>query len=337
MKRFFSFLVLAVLFTGCDDGDLQEVSFEFDESAALHCNENVNSDKFFIYKTTDKRALILELAENNFTTTITSDTVAQNIVNGQIKLVLNNDNKLTYRVYNDDITNTTICSTFPPAYPVVTEERVASSGEIYIKTTALKSEPKADGSTEITSYLHTINFSDITFNVPGGSQRNESLPAITYTKLATPFNDFSTSFPIVNCAGDMRFLFKITNSQSLELRLSDADAAYLFSNDITAPKTRLINSENTLTHKFFSKTATTPLTEAYLCSAQTPAFPTLKETWKAADGVEGVSGIIEVITSETLDGYKHLVTFRNVKMTRGSQNFLLKSEFVFGEIEIDVP
>ncbi|WP_157485973.1 hypothetical protein [Flavobacterium soli] len=330
MKRFFIFLAVAVLFASCDDGDLAEVSFEFDDSAAQECNATTN--KFFIYKTTDQRALILEVLEKNFTQTLTVDTLQ----GAPFVIDLNNSGsqnpgQLIYRVYNDDITSSTICSSFPASYPVVTEESTALGGKISVVTTALKSLPDANGATKITEYLYTLNFSDISFQ----SQRNESLPTVTFKRTATPFEPFDTATAIQTCGDDLTFLFKNNGTQALILTLSQADAEFLFSTVLTTdePKTRFLGGENVLTHNLYAKTATTPVTEAFLCDNDPPNFPTIKHSWVAENG-SGENGVIEVVTSETTEGNRsHVVTLRNVKMIRGNQNFLLKSEFVFGEFE----
>lgn len=335
MKRFLGFLVLAVFFVGCDDGDLEEVSFEFDETVASPCNSTTGN--FFIYKTTDQRALILKLAENNFTRNVTADSLDI----GYIELEISpTGNQLIYRTYNDNVTATTLCPTsgVPASYPVVTEERIAAGGKMRIRTTVIKSEETAEGATSITQYLHTISFSDVTFNTPDGNQRNESLPSVTYRTPAPRFI-FDELSALKTCTeGDYKLIYKNNSNQAMMLRLNEADATFLFSNDITAPKVRYLNAENKLTHSFYSRTDITPFTDAYFCATPTPALPAVNTTWKGNDGVEDVSGIIEVVTEQIDDNeYKHTITLKNVTMARNSQNFRLRSNFVFGSIETTAP
>ncbi|MDR6967238.1 hypothetical protein J2X31_001245 [Flavobacterium arsenatis] len=333
MKRFFSFLVLAVLFTGCDDGDMQEVSFEFNESAAGSCNSNASS--FFIYKTTDQRALILKLAERNFTNTVTSDSLAQQ--GGAISLDIDTNNQLIYRVYNDNITPTTMCppNGVPAAYPVVTEERRAiNGGKMFIRTTPIRSEENANGSTTITEYLHTISFSDITFITADGVQRNESLPPVTYRTPASSFNFTNLSSVQICAENNHTLLFRYLNDKAMTLRLSEADAAFLFSNDISAPKVRYLNSENILNYRFFSRTDITPLTNNYFCSVTQPDLPSVRYIWTGNSSVDQNTGVIEVVTEQTDDNlFKHTITLKNVTMARASQNFKLERDFIFGEVE----
>lgn len=329
MKRFFSFLVLAVFFTSCDDGDMEEVSFEFNETAAEPCGRATSN--FFIYKTTDQRALILKLAENNFINTVTSDTLET----GVIPLEISTTNQLIYRVYNDVVPNTAICSStgVPAAYPVVTEQRNAHGGKMFVKTTALKSEEGTNGATNITEYLHTITFADITFMTADGTQRNESLPAITYKTQAPKFL-FDDLSEVRTCAGNgHKLLFKYVDDQAMSLRLGEDDAAFLFSNTLGV-KERSLDAANSLTYRFFSKANINRLTDGYFCSAEQPDLPAVKHTWTGNNSTNENTGKIQVLTEQVDDNvYKHTITLKNVTMARGSQNFKLKRDFIFGEVQ----
>lgn len=329
MKRIFSFLVLAVLCTSCDDGDLQEVSFEFNDSSAIACNISGEDEDFFIYKTTDQRALILQLSEKNFSNTITADTLSGVPIGFDLGL----RNKLIYRVYSDNVSADNICSAIPPSLPIVTEERIASDGKVSITTTALKTFNETDGSSKIAQYRHTISFSDITFNVADGSQRNESLPTIIYDRSARSFAAFDGPTELNSCSDNPKLLYRNNNDQSLLLRLNDETVATLFSHTEGVKKAYFTNAqgtENSLTHLFYGSTATNPLNEAYFCNPVTPNYPTVQESWKAANGVVDESGIIEVLTEEINNGFKHTITLRNVTMEKGTQDFTLKSTFVLG-------
>lgn len=336
MKRFFSFLALAVLFTSCDDGDMQEVSFEFNDSSATACSISVNDDDFFIYKTTDQRAIILQLSEKNFSNTITVDTLGGIPIGFDLGL----RNKLIYRVYSDNVSADNICSTFPPSLPIVTEERIATGGKVSITTTALKTFNETDGSSKIAQYRHTISFSDVTFNLEDGSQRNESLPTMIYDRPAQNFFAFDGLTEVNSCSDNPKLLYRNNNSQALLLRLNDATVATLFSHTEGTKREYFSNiegAENALTHLFYGSTATNPLNEAYFCNPVTPNFPIVQESWKAANGVIDESGIIEVLTEQINNGYKHTITLRNVKMVKNSQDFLLKSTFVFGIFTETIP
>lgn len=333
MKRFFSFLVLAVLFTGCDDGDMEEVSFEFNETSASPCNVSGDANQFFIYKTTDQRALLLKLLEKNFSNTITQDTLDGALIG----LPLGAANQLIYRVYSGTVGASTICSAIPAASPIVTEERTATGGTAYIQTDVIKSEINADGSNSITDYKHTITFSDVTFNLENGTQRNETLPPMIYTRRAPSFTTFDLPTTSLNrCGESNNLLYRFatsssnSNSQAMKLELSNAAAEALFSNVLDTPKIQYLSNdegaENILSHVFFGSTATSPLTTDYFCSSTTPNFPSVKDTWNGEAGAE-----IEVITTAIdTNVIRHTVTLKGVRMIKGSQFFFLKTNFVFG-------
>lgn len=335
MKRFFGFLALAVLFSGCDDGDMEEVSFTFDDTSAKECNISGRAEDYFIYKTTDQRALILQLSEKNFANTVTADTL-----NGApIELTIGAANKLIYRVYSDNVGTTTICSAIPPSSPIVTEERTATGGIAYIKTDVIKSDVKEDGSNSITDYTHTITFSDITFDLGDGIQRNESLPPMVYTRRAPTFIPFDLQTPLSKCPDSKKLLYRVnststSNSQAMKLELSDAAVAALFNNVTNTPKVQYLSNEegavNRLTHLFFASTATNPLNATYFCSTPTPTYPTVKYAWTGDAGAE-----IEVVTTEVdTNVFRHTITLKGVRMSKGpNQNFFLKTNFVFGSFD----
>lgn len=315
-----------VLFS-CDDGDLTQVSFEFDSSAAKACNTNVTND-FFIYKTQDKRALIIQLKEINFQNTITADLATQPT---PIEIDASNV-RVIYREYSGEITSATICSAVPAANPTVIEEHEATSGTFTITTTAIKSEPDATGATKITSYLHTLVFKDLVFDLgDGNSQINEAFTQVTYETNATSFTNFSGLTSLYSCENDNTFLFKYLNKQALVLDLSEADAAYLFSG-ASGEKIRLLSDENKLSHLFFDTTITS-LSNDYFCTIPTPETPFISDLFTAENGITDQSGLIVVTSLPSDNGFKHTITLRNVRLAKGSLKVQMGDEFIFGEYE----
>lgn len=326
MKHFFAFLLLAVVFSSCDDGDLTQVSFEFDTTVAKPCNTNTGN--FFIYKTQDRRALIVQLPEENFQNRITADLATQ-----PPALTINASSvRLIYREYSGTVTSTTICSAVPEANPTVVLEREATAGKITITTTALKSEPDANGATSITGYLHTLIFKDLKFGLGDeNSQINEAFTQVTYETSATAFTSFAGLTGVNSCENDPAFLFKYLDKQALVLDLSDADAAYLFSGD-AGPKQRLISNETKLSHSFFD-TTTSFLTNSYFCTVPTPQTPVITSMFSAENGIESQSGIIEVTSLASNNGFKHTIILRKVRLAKGSLKVEMGDAFIFGEYE----
>lgn len=326
MKRFFALLLLTVLFSSCDDGDLTQVTFEFDDTSATACGTGTGD--FFIFKTQDKRALIIQLPESSFQNRLSADLTTQ-----PAPLVINGSSvRLIYREYSGDVTEGTICSVVPAADPVVIDEREATEGKITITTTALKSVADANGVTRITGYLHTLVFTDLKFDLgDGNNQINESFTQITYETVATPFTNFSGLSGVFKCGNDAGFLFKFADKQALVLDLSDADAAFLFSNE-AGTKTLLFSDDSTLSHLFYDTTLAF-LSEGYFCSNPTPGTPPVIDAFTAVNGVTNVSGIIEVTSLASDNGFKHTIVLKNVRLAKGSLNRELGNEYLFGEIE----
>lgn len=327
MKRIFAFILLVVAFSSCDDGDLTQVTFEFDDTLAGKCGSG--TPDFFIYKIQDNRALIIQLPEANFPNRVSADLTTQpeilNIEDEKIRLI--------YREYSDKITGAMLCSTIPVSDPVVIQEREATKGKIQITTTAIKSEPDANGATKIIAYLHTLIFTDLVFELEDGTnQINESFSQVSYQTDAVPFANFAGLTNLFSCPDNTNKLFKYNPTQALVLNLSDDDVAVLFSSD-AGPKTRLISDTNNLSHLFFN-TQMTSLANNYFCTDPTPTTPPITEEYIAANGVAGQTGIIEVTTLASDNGFKHTIVFKKVRLVKGSLKVEMGDQFTFGEITI---
>lgn len=323
MKRFFAFIFLVLALSSCDDGDLTQVTFEFDDSLAKACGSE--TPDFFIYKIQDNRALIIQLSESNFQNRVSADLTTQPDLLDIEDLNLNI--RVIYREYSGEITENTLCSTIPVSNPVVVEEREATKGKIKITTTAIKSEPDANGATKIIAYSHALVFTDLVFE----NQINEGFNQVIYQTTATAFNNFAGLNSLFSCENDDTFLFKYNPTQSLVLDLSEADAAFLFSNE-AGPKTRLINDTNKLTHYFYNTDINT-LNNAYFCTNPTPDTPPVIDAYFAENGIEGERGIIEVTSLASDNGFKHTIVLKKIRLVKGSLKVEMGDEFIFGEFE----
>lgn len=324
MKKVLIVFLSIVLFASCDDGDLNQVSFAFNDTLAGVCGSGTNA--FFIHKTQDNRALIIQLPESNFKNSLTVDSpnppVTLDINGGSVQLI--------YREYSGPITGGDLCSVIPIAEPTVVREQEAVAGKIRIITTAIKTEPDANGVTQITHFQHTLTFTDLTFDLgDGNSQVNEAIAPVRFQTVARGFTNFAGLTGVLFC--DNTFLYKYDPTQSLILDLSDADAAILFSNE-AGPKRRVFSANTKLRHSFYD-TALNSLSEAYFCANPTPLVPPVSEFFTAVDGVENVSGIIEVTSLASDNGSKHTIVFKNVRLAKGTLTRELGNVFVFGEFE----
>ncbi len=310
MKRVISLLVFALLLNGCDDGDLIQEDISFEDVAAQNCTTND-----IIYKLKDSEALILEVLGFTFPT----ETISQ-------ELDINASNRVLYRFYNGAVTSSTICETIPPATPIVMDQWTTSGGKIVINTTAIKTTNTTDNSTKITGYNHNITFKNITFVKSNGTQVYETFPFGDYIISATPL-PFAFNKTLEQCSSSKQ-LYDYNSSEALIL---DIDPALIVNEatPLNAPRTGLISdTKNKLTYRLFSGL----LTGAYFCNTTFPATPAVSEEWIAVAGVANESGIVEVTTATLGAGFKHTVVLKKAKMKKGSSDFILGDNYIYGEL-----
>lgn len=327
MKKYVSLLLFALLLNGCDDGDLTVDTIDFDEVTSTSCD----TTNTLIYKLKTQEALLLQMLPKSIINE-DKDTIVYNIDNSNYRVF--------YRAYDGTVAKENICGTIPPKTPGVTEEWIGIAGKIQIATAAIyKSPAPTDGHTEIVGYNHNIVFKNITF-----SKSSSVIPQI---EVEYPFGDFKTDVtPVVvnftdpDVAKQCTITKKVYNDNGISsLAIENFDTS-LFVNDPTPvgkPRTALINKDNknTLYYKTYG-TLLPPKTDEYMCAVTPPASPIVKETWVGVDGVENVSGIIQVTTTTSVNSYYHKVVLKNVTLKKGNNTFKLATEFVLGTVTVTV-
>nr|WP_315173206.1 hypothetical protein [uncultured Flavobacterium sp.] len=312
MKRFLGILFLVVMISGCDDGDLFLEDINFDDATVATC---ANND--IIYKLKEKEALLLELPGFIFP----SETKTQEVTIG-------GSNRVVYRFFNGTVKADNICETIPPATPIVVDQWTANAGGIIVITTeAKKSDPNPENSTRIIGYNHSIVLKNVTFQKTNGTQVYDVFPFGTYTTTANTI-PFAFTKTLGQCATSKQ-VYNFINSEALTLNNIEAG---LIKNEVTplnTPRTALIGST---TNSLIYRSYTGLLTESYFCNVTTPATPTLFQEWKAAAGVANSQGIIEVTTTTFGTGFKHTIVLKKAKMVRGSDDFLLGDNYIYGEL-----
>ncbi|WP_405416031.1 hypothetical protein [Maribacter sp. Asnod1-A12] len=142
----------SILFFGCNDGDLQIETVDFDSIDTIEsCNDISASRENVLFKINDDEALILnlpsELLKNEATTTdITSEVPGSS--------------QVSYRIFSETVTSSYFCDSPPPLTPTVLEEIEAEGGSIIITTIEEDS----------VTYNHTIQLSGISFLNENGSR-----------------------------------------------------------------------------------------------------------------------------------------------------------------------
>lgn len=151
MKKVFGLIIVLLLSTSCDDGEITLQSFDFDNQIIQKC-----SDKTILFKTKNEELLLISLPQatydSAFDNTETGDTPRE--------VTINTSNKVIYRKYSGTVSSTTICSDLPPATPTVSKEWNATGGTMIVETNYLYD---TDGVTIIGS-THNITFQNISFS-----------------------------------------------------------------------------------------------------------------------------------------------------------------------------
>lgn len=155
MKKIIVLLASVFMLQACDDGDITLESFNFDTVSVQNCPTNN-----LVFKVNGKELLLISIpeADEPFANEVT--------VVGTPRIInVNTTNRIVYRLYSANVTSTTICSTLPPASPIVQKEWNATGGTIEIITNAIYA---ANGTT-ITGYTHNIKFVNVNFSSPENS------------------------------------------------------------------------------------------------------------------------------------------------------------------------
>jgi hypothetical protein len=313
MKRAFSLLslLLTLLITSCDDGDIEVKNIDFSSVTIQKCSE-----KDIYYKIKDSELLTLEMPSSNLPTDETLEGTPREIE-------LSSAIKLTYRQYASTVTAANLCPIFPDVDVNLLEQWVATTGTIQIVTTAVKNTNAETGATRITAYKHAITFKNITFQKPNGDQ---IYPDYTFGSYNTSVSQLAFNFDeeVQKSTCDNR-IFNFSGGESLILNV--ADFSSLFANEVTTtPRVALLNTTNTLKYRLYNGS----VNNAYFCASPVPLTPSLLQEWVGENGVADVSGIIEVTTVAYGAGFQHTIHLKNVTMRKQNSTFLLATDYLYG-------
>lgn len=316
MKRVISLLVFVLFLNSCDDGDLTLENIDFDSITTIQSCSNNN----ILFKLKEKESLLLEMPKTEFENNPT--------VPGSPKLIDidNSSHRVIYRFYDGTVSTDNICSTIPPAKPVVTDQWTALSGKIQIITTAIKTTNTADNSTRITGYNHNITFKNITFSRTGGEQVYETFAFGDYTTSATRL-PFVFGTEVKQCSTSKQ-LYNYTSLGTEALTIDNIEPTLIVNSETlpNTPRTGLVGSvNNKLTYRLYDGT----LPADYFCNPANPnpILPTTKEEWL------GAGGTIEVTTIKNgTSAYRHTIVIKNAIMKKGNSDFKLGDNFIYGEL-----
>lgn len=313
MKKLLVLLVLIVLLSNCDDGNLTVDAINFDDVATSSCGE-------IIYKLNDSEALFIKIPESK-NAFINDDTT----FDSPRKITIDSDVSMKYRFYNGTVSADNICLIAGPITPVATSEWIATSGTIEVTTTARFATPDAiTGQKKIIKYNHRIVVKNLVFAKPDGStQKYDSFTFGDYLTDATSLA-FSFDSQLVTSCSENTKIYNARNSgvESLVLENPEAD---LIQNTGTVTRALGLTS-NKLVYRLYENTLPTPIAD-YFCNITTSATPTIREEWVAT------AGTIEIVNT-TAGGFLHTIRLKNVifKKLNGNSSFYYGDDILFGEL-----
>ncbi len=142
----------SILFFGCNDGDLQIETVNFDSiDTVQNCDEVSVSTSNVLFKINGDEALIVTLPSGLLKNTVTTT---------DIESAVPGNSQVSYRIFSDNVTSAYFCDSPPPLTPNVMEEIEAQGGSILVTTS----------STDNITFIHTIKLNGISFLNENGSR-----------------------------------------------------------------------------------------------------------------------------------------------------------------------
>ncbi|TDT44634.1 hypothetical protein CLV90_1709 [Maribacter spongiicola] len=142
----------SILFFGCNDGDLQIETVDFDSIEIVQSCDTVSATtENVVFKINGDEALIL---------TIASGLLKNEVTASSLESAVPGSSQISYRIFSETVTSAYFCDSPPPLTPTVLEEIEAEGGNIIVTTTTEDS----------VTFTHTIQLSGITFLNENGSR-----------------------------------------------------------------------------------------------------------------------------------------------------------------------
>lgn len=154
--RFLLFLFVFSTIISCDDGDFDQLQFNF-ETTVNTCGNYV------LYRMSSEKteALVIVLAETD---------IAQEV--GETTIPITETNVI-YRIFNESLEDTYFCASVPPIKPTVLKEWKAISGlnnEITIETSAVYDTENQ----ELIAYKHKLILTNLVLENEGIQEKYET-------------------------------------------------------------------------------------------------------------------------------------------------------------------
>jgi len=163
MQKIFFSIVVAVLFYGCQDGDIITTTFDFEDTDLQFCG---GPGGYLFYQINDANTESLSVRFGNTEQLfLETDTLDINL-NGS-------SNFANFRIFNGEVDSDYFCNEVPPTTPSVNTEYIANSGILRLITTVtlddndgLNAEDELNLDSDGDGWLDYFDFDDDGDNVP---------------------------------------------------------------------------------------------------------------------------------------------------------------------------
>lgn len=310
MKKILGILAFAMLLNGCDDGEIEVQTLNFDDATTQSCGN-------IIYKLNDTEALFFEIP---YETSFVNDATLPNTPR-VVQIDGTANKRIIFRAYNGTVATANICETVQPGTPQIIDEWNAVSGSVEVTTVPIivaNTDPDFPGGEKIIRYRHTIVFRNVEYE-NGQVDSNFEFGSFEPTATALPFN-FDQE---VDKCSTSNLIYNFNGSEAITLNI-DPSLIVNENTPVGTPRTGTISAtQNVVTYKTFGGQITAP----YFCASTVPATPAVIQQWDA------IEGTVEVITT-TGGGstYSHEIRLKNVKLKKGNTTFLLSTNYLLGNL-----
>lgn len=297
MKKMFALVAALIFLAGCDDGEMSFRTFNFTDDDPERCD----SESSIFYKINGTEVLIFELGLQTDLVNVATEEDTPRMVSVD----------LTYRNYDGDVANATLCSDIPPVNPSVIEEW-QGEGQMAIVTTPVYDDDEDDGVNRVTGYSHQLTLVTATFSKDG-----EEI-TITDVNLGTIRRDLGFDFDFESDPETPTVLDSCENNSNTQYIANGTEALVLtLEDDIMNAETDTIidladPEGNSLILRVFSSS---PGAEN-ICGPNPPITPVEEQRWEAAQGT------IEITVVPDGSTFVHTVHLKNVVFDDTASNAL---------------
>ncbi|WP_378175841.1 hypothetical protein [Aquimarina sp. SS2-1] len=330
-----SVLICTLFFISCSEGDLLELSVNFEEVVESCANENENTFVFYKIDNQMNRSLSVNFTSTTFDIT---PEIADISFTETTEITLNaSTNQLIYREYGSTISGEDyFCSSVPPANVGVTEELISSNGKLEIKYEALSTSDTQE------SFTRILTLRDVTLEGNGKAIRKELL------ELGNEIVDIDISIDfdgeLENCSdtnGTSFVFYKLNEDSDTSLSFNFVDAAFDITpeiDDISVDTPTIINLDTTNNQVIFREfdTAITDLNAVeYFCNDIEPVGVSITKELISSSGTVEVS-YDESDPVENPRKFTRTLTLKDNVFEAANGNPIQIDSFIIGSDEVVV-